>query len=78
MELRDGDYVYRQGDAADHLFVILAGSVQKVVESADGSKVCCSLFVVARCSSQQTAPRCKPRQHGSSTSTAVALAHVAN
>eukprot|EP00802_Teleaulax_amphioxeia_P027836 Tamp_29304.p1 GENE.Tamp_29304~~Tamp_29304.p1 ORF type:complete len:200 (+),score=55.17 Tamp_29304:81-680(+) len=37
-ELRDGDYVYRQGDDASEFFVILDGQVQKVVESGDGSK----------------------------------------
>lgn len=36
--LRDGDYVYRQGDAAKEFYIVLTGSVQKVVESGDGSK----------------------------------------
>uniref|UniRef100_A0A7S0HTK3 Cyclic nucleotide-binding domain-containing protein n=1 Tax=Hanusia phi TaxID=3032 RepID=A0A7S0HTK3_9CRYP len=36
--LRDGEYVYRQGDFADDFFLILGGSVQKVVESGDGEK----------------------------------------
>ena len=35
--LRDGDYVYRQGDAAKEFYIVLTGSVQKVVESGDGS-----------------------------------------
>ncbi|EKX52094.1 hypothetical protein GUITHDRAFT_133830 [Guillardia theta CCMP2712] len=36
--LRDGEYVYRQGDVADDFFLIMGGSVQKVVESGDGEK----------------------------------------
>lgn len=48
-ELRDGDYVYRQGDDASEFFVILDGQVQKVVESGDGSKVCLLSCLPAPC-----------------------------
>eukprot|EP00293_Proteomonas_sulcata_P018447 CAMPEP_0184290142 /NCGR_PEP_ID=MMETSP1049-20130417/2485_1 /TAXON_ID=77928 /ORGANISM="Proteomonas sulcata, Strain CCMP704" /LENGTH=200 /DNA_ID=CAMNT_0026597223 /DNA_START=182 /DNA_END=784 /DNA_ORIENTATION=- len=37
-EYLDGEYIYRQGWPAETFFVITTGSVQKVVESGDGSK----------------------------------------
>ncbi|KAJ1473670.1 cyclic nucleotide-binding-like protein [Baffinella frigidus] len=36
--LENGEYVYRQDQPAEDFFIILAGSVQKVVESTDPSK----------------------------------------